>query len=268
MTRQHPLLALIRTQLEALPGLQAAWLGGSYGRGEADAYSDLDIGAYAASPDEAETLFQSLQDSFRRDPLILFFKTLPQSRTINLIATEWERADITLYDPAHPPSLPRQAAVFLFDRAGIERLFPETIPAKFDKAELQNVVEEFIRVLGLLPIALGREDYVTAQTGAQLLRDFLIRLMFMENHLLPRRGVLSLRKALTEEHYQIVQNLPPLLVDRNALLKAHAYLAQVFFTRGKKLCLAQKVSWPEKFATAATENVAQKTRTDLFSNLT
>ena len=62
---------------------------------------------------------------------------------------------------------------------------------------LVEIVNEFIRVLGLSVVVNGRDDVVTAQTGTNLLRDMLIRIMAFENGAQPQRGVLSLKRNLT-----------------------------------------------------------------------
>jgi hypothetical protein len=58
---------------------------------------------------------------------------------------------------------------------------------------------EFLRILGLLPVVLGREEYVVGASGAGLARTLLIQLMVEEVAAPGPGGALHLRGLLPVE---------------------------------------------------------------------
>ncbi len=124
---------------------------------------------------------------------------------------DWLRFDLTVVSGFELPFLAGAQVKTLIDRLGLfEALSTAHSPTPQPSAEtLLDVVNEFIRVLGLSVVAKGRDDPVVAQTGTNLLRDMLIRTMVMENGPQPRRGVLALRSDLTPNQVTVLVNLPP-----------------------------------------------------------
>ena len=60
---QAALIDRIAEVLERLPGLGGAFLGGSHGRDEADAYSDVDVYVVVADADDVPDLLPRLAQS-------------------------------------------------------------------------------------------------------------------------------------------------------------------------------------------------------------
>ena len=93
---QAALIDRIAEVLERLPGLGGAFLGGSHGRDEADAFSDVDVYVVVADADDIPDLLPRLEQSVGEISPILFRKVLPNARTINCITTDWLRFDLTV----------------------------------------------------------------------------------------------------------------------------------------------------------------------------
>lgn len=243
------LIEQITALLQEQPQILAAWLGGSYGRGEEDRYSDADIIVCTPQP-ETTDLFNRLQDILRQRADIIFIKTLPCSLTINAITDLWQRFDITVIDKSSLNNYGQNEIRFLYDDDDISGLMPEFIQKKsLIPFELKDVTEEFIRVLGLLPVVIGREDFVTAMSGVQILKDLLIRLIKMS---MPcsDAGALSLKKHLPDQDYKILLAMPPLTQTRHAILQANIYLADAFFLKAKNQYEQHNMAWPERFVKA------------------
>ena len=90
---------------------------------------------------------------------------------VDLVTERWDRCDPFLAGAddclgqkrAHDRLRP------LLDRDGLHRRLPETLPpATPDPKRVGFIVQEFIRVLGLLPVGLGRGELVRLTTGAGL----------------------------------------------------------------------------------------------------
>ena len=121
----------------------------------------------------------------------------------------------------------------LLDRDGLHDRLPGTLPsARPDPKRVAFVVEEFIRVLGLLPGGLGRSELVLLTTGAGLLRDLLRDLMLETCPLLDRGGMLHLSRLLTPEQMAELEALP--YPDREEVVAAHLAIAQAFLPLARR----------------------------------
>lgn len=235
--------------------LRAVFLIGSFGRGDADEYSDVDL---VAVVDAAllEPKFTEYQDRITRILPVLYRKTLPGSRTINSITQEWLRVDLTFVAPERLGAYSKDQVRVLFDRCGLLDALPDRAqPAPLRAEEVTSLADEFIRVFGLLPVAIGREDYVLAQTGAVLLRDMLIRAMLLANRARHHRGVLALKRAVSDDQYRALAELPPLAANKDAVIAAHRAIGAHFLPLAASLSVRTGVPWPTEFAARTVAHV-------------
>lgn len=113
MQMQNDFISNLQPQLAADPNVHAAWLTGSFGRGVADRYSDIDL-----------HLLLSDVDAFRAGPRaslkalrpIVLYKLLFDGQVTNSLTAAGLRIDIWLR--ADPPTLNPAAVKVLFDRDG------------------------------------------------------------------------------------------------------------------------------------------------------
>ncbi|MCY3810724.1 MAG: nucleotidyltransferase domain-containing protein [Gammaproteobacteria bacterium] len=245
---QAALIDRVTHVLERVPGLGSAFLGGSHGRDEADAYSDVDIYVVAAEADDIPNLLRRLEDSVDEITPILYSKVLPNARTINCITVDWLRFDLTVVSGIELAFIAGGAVKPLFDRLGLADATAAARSAIEPTTDaLLEIANEFIRVLGLSMVVKGREDVVVAQTGTNLLRDMLIRTMAMENAPQPRRGVLALRRDLTPDQVAVLLDLPPLDATWPSIFARTSAIAEQFFPRARALAEKLDAPWPETF---------------------
>ncbi|MFZ4761345.1 MAG: nucleotidyltransferase domain-containing protein [Alphaproteobacteria bacterium] len=239
--------------------IQAAWLIGSYARGDNDQYSDVDCCAYSEITADADQAFFNIQQLVARNPAIIFSKKLPLGRTLNIITQDWHRLDITIIDRLQIKNISFNESKFLF---GEEKITPylgqHHHSAPLNSQEIDSIVHEFIRVLGLLPVVIGRQDYVLGQTGAQLLRDMLIKLMLIENADGVVRGVLSIKKSLMPEQYKILQEIPSIAANKEYVIKTYQYIAMDFFACARLIYKTKNMVWPTRFEEATLQHLHQK----------
>ena len=246
---QAALIDRIARVLGRLPGLGGAFLGGSHGRDEADAYSDVDVYAVVAEAGDIPDLLRRLERSVDDIAPILFSQVLPNARTINCITMDWLRFDLTVVSKAELAFVAGGDVKLLFDRLGpadVLTATPTTTPAPTANGIVQ-IANEFIRVLGLSMVVKGRDDLVVAQTGTNLLRDMLIRTMVMENAPQPRRGVLALQRDLTPDQVAVLLDLPPLDATWPSIFARTSAIAGQFFPRARTLADERGAPWPETF---------------------
>ena len=246
---QAALIDRIARVLGRLPGLGGTFLGGSHGRGEADAYSDVDVYAVVADEGDIPDLLPRLEQSVDDIAPILFTQVLPNARTINCITMDWLRFDLTVVSATELAFVAGAAVKPLFDRMGLADALT-TAPATAPQPTAEGIVQvanEFIRVLGLSMVVKGRDDLVVAQTGTNLLRDMLIRTIAMANAPQPRRGVLALQRDLTPDQVAVLLDLPPLDASWPSIFARTSAISQEFFPRARAVAKELDAPWPETF---------------------
>lgn len=139
----------------------------------------------------------------------------------------------------------------LFDRAGLtEQLKAIGETQQPDPGRVAGLTTEFLRVLGLLPVVLGREEYVLAASGTGLLRQLLIQLMLEDAAVEDRGGVLHLRDLLPPERLQELTDLPPIGASPAAAVAGHLACAQAFLPMARDLHDRLGLSWPTELEEA------------------
>ncbi|HEV2592746.1 MAG TPA: hypothetical protein VGU02_12730 [Gaiellaceae bacterium] len=131
-------------------------------------------------------------------------------------------------------------------------LYEADDPEAFDAAaapppaDIDGLAEEFLRVLGLLPVVVAREEWIVASDGAWLLRSFLVRLLVAENGEGVMTGVKRLNEKLTDEQRAIVEGLPPIVATRDGVIASHQAIAEAFLPRARRLA----TRWPSELEAA------------------
>jgi hypothetical protein len=206
-----------RIAAELAPRVRALRLGsGSLLHGTADAYSDLDLVAEVDDPGS----FDAVEALRAATPTVLL-RRMPFGAVA--ITPEWLRVDLVVAGP------------------GGDGGPPEAPPTDVD-----GLGEEFLRVLGLLPIVVGRGEWIVASDGAWLLRSFLVRLLLAENGERAVTGAKRLNEKLTAGQRALVESLPPIAATRDAVIAAHLAIADAFLPRARPLA----VNWPAELEAA------------------
>jgi hypothetical protein len=240
-----------------LPQVAALFLAGSHGAGKADAYSDIDLVAVAASADHAGIAAAWQARLVALHPVVFWDKRVGRSVLINAITDDWLRVDLLIVTPADLGVRSQVSVRVLIDRAGIYDTLPATLPpAQPNPERVGRIITEFIRILGLLPVGLGRGEDVLLVKGAGLLRDLLTDLM-LENCPLPDRGgALHLSRLLTPAQMAVLRALPYPGPERQAVIAAHQAVADVFFPLARTMAGRLNLPWPDAFEAALCRRLA------------
>ena len=251
--------AIIKGVTDYLAGdqrIDALFLSGSFGRGEEDEFSDVDFVA-VAPPDHHDTLMQVWRSALECvAPLIMWKRPYPNAPLINAITEDWIRCDLYLVAPDAFSGRAKNTLKPLIDPGDIYNELPDAVP---NKMRIAGMITEFIRVIGMTPIAIGRGELVTAVQGAGLTRDILINLMLEEVTQPDKGGAMHLSKLLPPEDFATLMMLPAPAPDRASALAAHKAIAGVFFPRAKRMAAELEIEWPTTFE--------ETTRTQLEANL-
>lgn len=252
---RNGLLRKIVSVLQGDPRVRAAWLAGSRARGTSDQYSDTDIWAVTAAQDRQAVMAHWPALAPRVGPLVLCRRVGPRP-VYTHITPGWERYDIHFGTTDDVPGRHRPTVRLLFDRDGLDELLAGPAPAhRPDPAKVGQLVTEFLRVLGLLPVVIGRAEYVAAASGAGLLRELAIQLMTEGSEAADRGGALKLAGVLTSGQLAALAGLPPIEATRESAIEAHLACARLLLPYARELASRAGAPWPGDLEAAARRHL-------------
>jgi hypothetical protein len=233
-----------------LPQVAALFLGGSHGAGTADAYSDIDLVAVAAA-DHAGLAAAWRAGLERLSPVVFWDQRAGRSTLVNAITDDWLRVDLLIVTAGDLGARSKAGVQVLIDRAGIYARLPDALPpARPDPERVGRIIGEFIRVLGLLPVGVGRGEDVLLVKGVGLLRDLSADLMLEDCPLPDRGGALHPSRLLTADQMEVLRHLPYPAPEREAVIAAHLAVAAVFFPLARAMAARIGTVWPDAFEAA------------------
>ena len=257
---QHAFIERVRQDISNESAVRGLFLAGSYGRGTADAFSDVDFVALAPESDHAEVAaaWRRLIESIA--PVVFWNEiNFGSSLLLNAVTEDWLRCDVVIMQPSSLRGRAQDTVKPLIDRDGIYASLPETLPpAQPDPKRVRHLINEFIRVLGLLPVAIGRREYVLGVTGTGLLRDLLTQLLLQEVTIPDKDGALHLSRLLPDDQMKMLADLPYPRPDEAQVIEANVALARAFFPRARRLAERIDLPWPTAFEEATRRNLERR----------
>jgi len=256
---QQRLVDGIERLLKAEPRVEAAWLAGSLGAGAGDAFSDVDVLALAADGalEEVSTALTGNLPAIARPALV---NSLFGGRVLNVVTDDWERFDISLVQAEDLARYDAAALTPLFNRGDRSPPTQPERPYRTAPDQLLKLVNEFLRVLGLTPVVVGREEYALALSGVEHLRRMTFELMLEENGIAPwkRGGALHRNPLLTPGQRAQLEALPPLVARRDSVVEGHLAFAALFLPRARRLASEIGMAWPTDFEDATRRHLKSK----------
>ena len=256
---QQALIDAIRRALEADGDIEAAWLAGSLGRGKGDVFSDVDVLVLASAGRLEDVMARYARDvSMIAEPILM--NPLFGGRVLNVVTADWRRFDLSFIEAGELDRYDVAVLSGLFNRTGREPPCGGSVVYQTAPEHLLKLVNEFLRVLGLLVVGIGREEYVIGLTGVDLLRQMTVELMLEENGVGPtdRGGALHRNPLLTPEQQRELATLAPVSADRAGIIAADIALAQIFLPRARRLAQRIGMVWPHDFETATRRHLQDR----------
>jgi predicted nucleotidyltransferase len=256
-TDQQKLIDAIAGHLDTTTGAEAVWLAGSLGKGQGDAYSDVDLLVLVAGGAAAEVAARLARDLVPALAVVLV-NSLYGGRVLNMVTADWARFDLTIVQPEDLQRYDSNALTPIFNNGdSTPPARPQTPPYRTSPAELLKLVNEFLRVIGLTPVAMGREEYQLALNGVDLLRRMTMDLMLEENGVSPaaRGGALHRNHLLTAEQRDALQALPVIAAERSSIIAGDAAFAALFLPRARRLAAEIGMDWPTAFEDATRRHL-------------
>jgi hypothetical protein len=253
---QQALIDRVGAALESDQRIRGLFLSGSFGRGTADAYSDVDF--WAVVPREHhEAVAADWRGVLESVAPIVYFNRLPWALVLNAITDDWLRCDLDIGAPDQLSGRTQDRAKPIIDRDGVHARLPATLPARgIDASRLQTITNEFIRVLGLLPVAIGRGEVELMVTGVGLLRRSLTDLLILEMNIADPGGMLHLSRVLDAERMDLLAAMPLPTLSVDSAITCNVALARVFIPHAKAMYTELGLDWPAAFETATRRHLA------------
>ncbi|MFY0613380.1 MAG: nucleotidyltransferase domain-containing protein [Hyphomicrobiaceae bacterium] len=255
MEKQN-VIDVIATAVKNAPNIRALFLSGSYGNGLADIYSDIDfllVVEGGASDQVSEIWREAIGQT---GEIVLWWQKPSRPHLINAITADWTRTDVVIRKPDQLGSLTQAELEPLFDHDNIYARLPDAPEERSrNPARLKFQFEEFIRILGLLHLAAGREEYINGVLGVFHLRNLLVELLIEEMAAPNRGGVLHLNRLISDEQKELLISLPPALPDRESIISTHLAYAHAYLPRARRLAAQWGIEWPERFEAATWEHL-------------
>jgi hypothetical protein len=253
---QQDLIDGIEKLLRAEPRVEAAWLAGSLGKGQGDAVSDVDTLALAADgmAGEVSKELAANLDGIAKPVLV---NALFGGRILNVVTEDWLRFDISIVQGDELDRYDARDLTPLFNRGGRKPPTHPDIPYVTPPDQLLKLVNEFLRVLGLLPVGAAREEWELGLTGIDLLRRMTFDLMLEENAIAPARrgGALHRNPLLTAEQRAALARLPPQAARRDSIVESNQAFAAIFLPRARRLAAKIGMVWPAEFEDATRRHL-------------
>lgn len=252
---QRETLAAIRRVLDADPEIEAAWLSGSLGRGSGDTFSDVDVLALVASSAAQVGLRYAREIDAIAPPALVM--PLFGGRVLSVVTNEWQRFDLTFVEPADLARFSAAHLTVLFNRGPHAPSEAAPPPYQPSPEVVTRLVNEFLRILGLLVVGTGRSEHILGLTGCELLRRLLVDLMLEENGLGPadRGGALHLNRLLADEQRLALEGLAPVAATREGILASDLEIAALFLPRARELAAQVGATWPAAFEEATRRHL-------------
>lgn len=241
----------IKNSLHGAGAVCALFLSGSYASGFQDDLSDLDfvLVTHDGATDAVAALWKKAIVGV--GPLVLWRDRQVRPSLINAITESWLRIDAVILRPDQLALQSRDKLRVLFDKEDLyEGMQDHSDTMACKKRRVIYQFEEFLRILGLLSVAIGRQDYINGVTGVFHLRNLLIELMIEETGTPHRGGALHLDRLLTPEQKVAITSLPVPEPTRDAVIQAHLSYAQAYLPRARQLAEEWGLAWPEQFEAA------------------
>jgi hypothetical protein len=245
--------------LRADERIRALWLTGSLAAGTADPQSDVDLRAVVPAESFAtiEQWWPDLIDLVAPTVWKRRWPSPPNEAILGAITADYLRFDLVIQSVTDTQPRRLEAARVLFDKDGIAERFPLTAAAPPDPyAHLPYIVEEFIRLLGMLPIVVERDDVPMGMEGQMGVHSLLISLLLLENGI--DRTITGKRHVaafLSAEQRVVLAGVSSLDPSMESLIQGRLAYARVFLPRARRLMEARSLPYPDAFETATKQHL-------------
>jgi predicted nucleotidyltransferase len=235
------------------------WLTGSLAKGTADAQSDVDLRA-AVRVEDFTTIGQWWQDLLDQLAPTVWkhrWPGPPDEAILGAITTDYVRFDVVIQSILDTRPRTLEAAQLLFDKDEQAKHFLLTLSSPHDPyTHLAPLVEEFIRLLGMLPIVVEREDVPIGMEGQLALHSMLISLLLLENGIdRMSSGKRHGAAHLNDEQRALLAQVPSLSPTMASIIEGRVAYGRLFLPRARRFMERHGQTYPEAFEAATIQHL-------------
>jgi hypothetical protein len=256
---QDELIRAITAALADQAQLRGLFLVGSFGKGTADAFSDIDLLAIVEEAGRAEfpAVWRATLEGITP---VVFWNQRPIGGTlINAITEDWTRCDLAIPAEAGLRGQTKDRTRVLIDRGGLyDTLPPHLAYGGPNVGKVTFLISEFIRMMGLLSVGIGRGEYFLGTVGAGMLRDHLASLMVEEATIPDPGGMLHLSRLISPDQMRVLTDLPFPKPERRSIIEAHFATARAFMPRARVMAAKLDIPWPNTFEKATLRHLRRR----------
>jgi hypothetical protein len=256
---QEAYIADLTPKLQAEESIRAAWLEGSFGRGKADRYSDLDI-HLLLTPESIERFRTGAEDWLNAIRPLVLYKLMFEGRMINALTVDGLRLDLWLYSDERKAVDPAKARVLFAQPDALS--FDATTPAPDPTAvaaRLEGLIQEFWRCISLLPAGVGRRELIIGVFGLGIEINLITDILLAGYGIARDRGVKHLNDYLPGDSRQQLEaalNMDGL--TQASMAQAHLALAQLVQQHGPIIAQRHGFAYPAALEAAVLQYVHQE----------
>jgi hypothetical protein len=261
---QRAIIERATAVLHADSRVLAAWLAGSYARGNADVYSDVDV--HCLVTDDSADWFRDHWARIAGDIMpVLMHQSIPGVAGGLALSPAWQHLDLIFTALSDFRSEALTDFTPLFDREG--RL-PESVPAQANvrAASLtREQIDLYFYIIGNLVVTLGRGEYLVALSGVTAVRDsFLVPVMVETAGIGRSGGAKRLNPFLGHNHRQFLEELPPVSADPESICAVISLMAREYARLAKPLAARSGIEWPTALERATADHLRAHTGIEIL----
>lgn len=256
---QQAYLDALKPKLVADQRIRAAWLEGSFGRGNADRYSDIDLHLLLA-PEHWQAFQADVQNWLSALRPLVLFNLLFEGKMVNALTVDGLRLDVWLHagdtmavNPAKAQVLTQQGNCLSFDKTE-----PPKDPAVVAQM-LERLIKEFWRCISLTPAVVGRQELLVGLVGLGIETNLLTEILINGYGVERDSGVKNLNRFLPGETRQLLESaLSMQNLSQATLVQAHLALAAIASAQGRLLAERHHFAYPIELESAVLAYVQQE----------
>jgi hypothetical protein len=255
---QHAFIDRLTTAAQADVRIRAAWLEGSFGKGIADRWSDVDA-HLLVEPDALDEFREGVRAWLEEIRPLVLFRLMFGGQMVNAMTDEALRLDVWLHADDRAKVVAGQAKV-LYAEEGVLDWQPapgEAITQQAAAAELERAIPEFWRCVAMLPVTIGRDEKLISAAGTFLILLLLTDVLSVQSGRRKDRGVKALNGFLPPEYRGLVEDAVYLeeltLVE---LARFQLRMAALMQAHGPTICARWHVEYPQALEDAVMRYIS------------
>jgi hypothetical protein len=261
---QRAIIERASVVLQADPRVLAAWLAGSYARGNADVYSDVDVHCLVA--DDSADWFREHWAQIAADIMpVLMHQSIPGVAGGFVLSPAWQHLDLIFTALSAFRSEALIEFTPLFDRDGYLLNSVPAQPSGPVGALTREQIDLYFYIMGNLVVTLGRGEYLVAQSGVIGVRDFfLVPVMIQAAGNIRSGGAKRLNPFLGSDQRRFLEQLPPVSADPQSICAVASMVAREFARIAKPLAAGSGIEWPMELEKATARHLRVHTGIEIL----